>query len=312
MPQSLSELVLITRVARAYYLDGQSRVEIADSLDISRFRVARMLEAARRRGIVHIEIHAPGIVNTQLSVDLQNACHLRHAIVLDVPADDVAALRTQLGRTAGQLLTEVAGDGDVIGLSWARSLAGIYAGVGTLSANPIVQMTGAISRLDGSDVIELVRSIARSAGGPAHVFYAPMIVEDNATARALRRQPDVARALKLVDEVTVAMVGIGAWRAGQSTIYDSLSSQDRERTADAGVVAEVSGILVGADGSPIAAPLSRRAICPTGSQLQAIPNVLAVAYGVEKADGVRSVLKGALVNGLVTHTAMAEALLARD
>ncbi len=54
MAQSLSELVLISRIARAYYLDGHSRVEIADQLDISRFRVARMLETARTSGIVHI------------------------------------------------------------------------------------------------------------------------------------------------------------------------------------------------------------------------------------------------------------------
>jgi DNA-binding transcriptional regulator LsrR (DeoR family) len=181
-----------------------------------------------------------------------------------------------------------------------------------MASAPIVQMTGAISRPDGSDVIELVRRVARTGGGPAHVFYAPMIVEDTATARSLRRQPDVARALAMVEKVTVALVGIGAWRAGQSTIYDSLGATDRDRNTAAGVVAEVSGIFVGADGRSITTPLSRRAICPTGPQLEAIPLVLAVAYGVEKVDGVRSVLHGSLVNGLITHTTLAEALIAGE
>ena len=90
MAQSLSELVLISRIARAYYLDGHSRVEIADQLDISRFRVARMLETARSSGIVHIEIRSPGMVNAELSIDLQNAFGLKHAIVLAVPAEDPA------------------------------------------------------------------------------------------------------------------------------------------------------------------------------------------------------------------------------
>lgn len=312
MAQKLSELVLVSRIARAYYLEGQSRIEIADRLDISRFRVARMLETARRNGIVHIEIRSPGIVNTELSVELENTFGLGHAIVLDVPADDTAVLRAQLGRTAGQLLTEVAGDGDVIGLSWARSLAAIGAGVGALASCPVVQMTGAIARPDGSDVLELVRRVARAGGGAAHVFYAPMVVDDTATARLLRRQPDIARALAMVEQVTVAVVGIGAWKAGQSTIYDAVRPADRDRTTASGVVAEVSGVFVGADGRTIAAPLSRRAICPTGQQLEAIPNVLAVAYGVEKVDGVRSVLTGSVVNGIVTHTALAEALLKRD
>lgn len=310
MAQSLSELVLISRIARAYYLDGQSRVEIADQLDISRFRVARMLETARSSGIVHIEIRSPGMVDAELSIDLQNAFGLKHAIVLAVPAEDPAVLRAQLGRTAGQLLREVAGEGDVIGLSWARSLAGIDAGVAGLAACPIVQLTGAISRPDGSDGIELVRRVARIAGSPAHVFYAPMIVDDNATARSLRRQPDIARALAMFEQVTVAMVGIGAWRPAQSTIYDAIKPVDRDQTSKYGVVAEVSGVLVADDGRVLTPPLSRRAICPTGAQLEAISTVIAVAYGAEKVDGVRSVLRGSLVNGLVTHTGMAEALLA--
>ena len=311
MAQGLSELVLVSRIARAYYLEGQSRVEIADRLDISRFRVARMLETARRNGIVHIEIRSPGLVNTELSVDLENAFGLTHAIVVDVPSDDIPALRTQLARTAGQLLTEVAGDGDIIGLSWARSVAAMGTGVGNLASCPIVQMTGAISRPDASDVLELVRRVARAGGGPAHVFYAPMIVEDTATAKSLRRQPDIARALAMIEKVTVAVVGIGAWQPGQSTIYDSATEADRASNAQHGVVAEVSGVFVAADGRTLSPPLSRRTICPTGAQLEAIPNVLAVAYGVDKVDGVRSVLNGSVVNGLVTHTSLAEALLDR-
>lgn len=309
MARKLSELVLISRVARAYYLDGQSRVDIADALDISRFRVARMLETARQSGIVQIEIRSPGIVNTELSVNLQNEFGLRHAIVLDVPTDDIPTLRAQLGRTAGQLLSEVVSDGDVIGLSWARSLADIGDGITNLPPCPIVQMTGAISRPDGSDVLEMVRRVARMADSPTSVFYAPMIVEDTATARSLRRQPDIARAFEMVEKVTVAVVGIGAWRPGQSTIYDALSPADRERNAEAGVVAEISGVFVGVDGRTIVSPLSRRVICPTGAQLEAIPNVLAVAYGVEKVDRVRSVLRGSLVDGLITHSSLAEALL---
>jgi DNA-binding transcriptional regulator LsrR (DeoR family) len=310
VPQKLSELVLMSRIAHAYYLEGQSRVDIADSLSISRFRVARMLEAARRTGMVRIEISSPGIVDAELSVGLQNRFGLQHALVLDVPTDDVPALRAELGKVTGQLLSEVVEDGDVIGLSWARSLASMGSGIGRIPPCPVVQMTGAISRPDGSDVLELVRGVGREGGGPVHVFYAPMIVEDTATAQSLRRQPDIARAMELVEKVTVAVVGIGAWRAGQSTIYDAVSPADRACNVDAGVVAEVSGVFVGADGRPIESEVSRRAICPTGRQLEAVPNVLAVAYGVEKVDGVRSVLGGSVVNGLITHSSLAEALLA--
>ena len=99
----------MSRVARAYYLEDQSRIDIAAELGISRFRVARLPAAARNPGMVHIEIRSSGLVNTELSIELENTLGLGRAIVLDIAADPLPALRAQLGRAAGQLLTELAG-----------------------------------------------------------------------------------------------------------------------------------------------------------------------------------------------------------
>src|SRR5579863_159707 len=55
-----AEIVLAARVAREFYLGGVSKVDIADRLGISRFRVARLLEGARDSGMVRIEIGLPG------------------------------------------------------------------------------------------------------------------------------------------------------------------------------------------------------------------------------------------------------------
>ena len=45
-------------------------------------------------------------------------------------------------------------------------------------------------------------------------------------------------------------------------------------------------------------------------QMQTIPEVLAIAYGIAKAGAVRAAVRGGLVNALVTHAALAHALLA--
>jgi hypothetical protein len=41
-----AQLILLASVARRYYLEGRSKVEIADELGLSRFKVARLLDAA--------------------------------------------------------------------------------------------------------------------------------------------------------------------------------------------------------------------------------------------------------------------------
>ena len=51
-----AQLLLMSRVARSYYLDGRSKSDIAAELNISRFRVARLLEASRQSGLVRIVI----------------------------------------------------------------------------------------------------------------------------------------------------------------------------------------------------------------------------------------------------------------
>lgn len=51
---------LMVHAARRYYLDDASKVAIAEELDISRFKVARLLEEARDQGIVRIDVVDPG------------------------------------------------------------------------------------------------------------------------------------------------------------------------------------------------------------------------------------------------------------
>lgn len=309
-PRHLAESVLLANVARRFYLAGQSKTEIADELEISRFRVARLLEAAREAGLVRIEITTPGHVDSELSWDLQEAYGLTHALVLDVPEDDEPELRRLLGEAAADLLSDVVTPEDVVGLAWARSLYPVGTALHKLPPVPIVQLTGALSRPDGLDVLELVRTLARLGGGAAHVFYAPMIAADTATARTLKRQPDVARVLRLAAEVTVAAVGIGAWEPRLSTVFDAFPPADQRALAAAGVIADVSGILLRADGSPVENTITARVVGFSASDLRAIRTVIAVAYGEAKAAAVASALRGGFVNALVTHRGMAEALLA--
>jgi DNA-binding transcriptional regulator LsrR (DeoR family) len=306
-----SEVVLAALVARQFYLEGVSKVDIADRLGISRFRVARLLDSARETGLVRIEIGLPGgILDAGLSAELCSVFGLRQAYVFDFP-DDGLALRQRLGEAAAQVLMDLIRPGDILGLTWSRTLSGLAAALTQLPPCPIVQMTGAVPPPDGRDLLEVVRSVARIGGGPAHVFYAPMLLDDARAAAAIRRQGDIAEAFALTPKVTIAVVAIGAWAPGLSTIYDAITPAERESLAALGVGAEIAGVFIGADGNLVATPLDNRMIVTPGSLLAKIPFVLAVAYDPEKSDAVRAAIRGGLVHGLVTHTSLARALLSR-
>lgn len=309
MTRRPTEMILMARVARRYYLEDRSKTEIADELGISRFRVARLLDTARRDGMVRIEIRAPERVDTDLSEQLIRTFDLDHAIVLDVADDDVAALRRMLGSAVGDVLRDVVTTEGVLGVAWARSLEGIAAGLGKIAACPVVQLTGALPDPDGSDIINLVRRVAQVGGGSPHVFYAPLVAPDAASARVVRRQPDVSHAMELASRVTVAVVGIGAWGPGLSTVYDNVGLEDRRRAAALGTVGEISGAFIDHLGRPVTSPLTKRIIGVTAEQLRGIDTVISAAYGADKAGAVLAALRGGLVNGLITHTGLARALL---
>src|ERR1700691_85866 len=117
------EIVLAARVAREFYVEGVSKVDIAGRLGISRFRVARLLDSAREAGMVRIEIGLPGgVLDAGLSADRSSAFGLMYACAYDFHDELDAARRRSLSEAAVQALTDIITPGDVIGLAWARSL----------------------------------------------------------------------------------------------------------------------------------------------------------------------------------------------
>ena len=305
-----AQTVLTASVARRYYMDGKSKIEIAHELNLSRFKVARLLDAARSSGLVHIEISYPGAIDVNLSDRLQDMFGLQHAIVVDTPDDDEASLRQHLGKATAELLSEIVTAEDVVGLAWARTVSAMSTALTRLTATPVVQLTGALSRPDGEDsAVDVVREVARVSGGPAYLFHAPFIVPDAATAHALRKQPEVARAFAQFGSVTKAVAGIGRWESGQSTLYDAAEEKERRLLRRQGVCADISGVFVKADGIPVRTALNDRMIGVTAAQMQAIPEVIAIPYGTVKAPAVRAALRSGLVTGLVTHSTLARALL---
>ena len=303
-------VVLMASIARRYYLDGRSKVEIAEEFDLSRFKVARLLETARESGLVRVEIRHQGEIDVDLSARLQDRFGLQHSIVVNTPDDDAGSLRHHLGQAAAELLGEIVTPQDVLGLTWARAVSAMARALPRLPGTPVVQLSGALALPDGPDTsVDVVRDAANASGGRAYTFYAPLTVPDAATARALRQQPEVARAFGQLPSVTKAVAGVGRWEPGQSTLYDVASEDDRDTLRRLGVCADISGVFLSADGEPVSTPLAERMIVISAEEMQSIPEVIVIPYGAAKAPAVRAALRSGLIGGIVTHTSLANAVL---
>jgi DNA-binding transcriptional regulator LsrR (DeoR family) len=305
------EMVQAAAMARRFYLEGKSKIQIAEEFGVSRFKVARVLETALERDLVRIEIRVPAELDAERSDALRAHYGLRHAVVVETPADQADAPDPEnLGAVAADLLGELVNDGDVLGLAWGRSIITMANALDRLAPCTVVQLTGVydVGTTERGSV-EAVRTAAAVSGGEAHPLYAPMVLADPATAAALRAQSQIAAAMSYFEKVTVAVVSIGSWAAGISTVHDTMTDAEREHYAGLGVAAEMSSHLFDAQGRRVGRDLGERCITIDADRLRRIPEVLAIAGGMRKAAAIDAVLRSGLVTSLVTDTAAADHLL---
>jgi hypothetical protein len=110
----LSEFTLV--IARSCYLEGRTRVQIAEEFGLSRFKVARMLEEALESGMVEIKIHDPASIDIELSTAPQRQYSLQHAYAVTADSNNSADRVETVAKATAELMHSILRDGDVIGV----------------------------------------------------------------------------------------------------------------------------------------------------------------------------------------------------
>ncbi len=312
MPAPRDRSALI-KAARMYFLDGRSQDDVARALGTSRSNVSRMLSAARAQGIVEIRVHDQTSRAPELEQALRERFGLRHVRVAAFrPGADVPAAA---GDLAAQWLDESLRDGQVLGLSWGTSLQAMVDAFAadqprSVEVLPLVGGLSAVSSLVSGE--ELVRELAGRLGASFRYLHAPGLVRSGTARDSLLAEPAIAEVLARALTADIAMVGIGTVGLGSSNdIIEGLGLSAAERAAflAEGPVGDSCCRFFDADGRPIHGVVHERVLAIELDQLRAIPTVIGVATGPEKAPGVLGALRGELVDGLVTDAGLALALL---
>ncbi len=303
----LDDAMQMAVVARRHYLEGRTRIEIADELGLSRFKVSRILEAALRTGVVRIEIDVPESVDADLSLRVRDAFGLERAVVVSAADSRPEVVRDALGKAGARLLMDTVTDRDVLGVTSGRTIDAMTRHLTALPPCEVVQLTGMSGDLNENSV-DVVRRVNGVARGRVSSIYAPMTVATAGAAAALKTDAGIAAAFARFPSVTMAYVAVGSWQPPDSRFYDGLSVGDRDRMVRLGVSADFGGSLVAADGRAVDA-MDDRVIGISLAELTVIPSVVLVGGGVRKAGAIRSVLLSGAVTSVVTDTTVAEVLL---
>lgn len=305
------EHLVAALAARRFYVDGRTKKQIGDELGVSRFKVARLLDQALRDGIVRIEIDVPPEIDLDLSERLTARFGLRQVVVVQGAEGDPAAMRRQLSRVGAAVLAERLSDDDVLGVSWGQTLHALGDVLPSLPHAAVVQMVGSVPTADlRVNSLDLLRRLGESTQGAVHALHVPMIVDSAELATSLRSADYVASTLAMFPAITCAIVGVGAWRAGGSSVRAALPPALVADLDAAGAVADICSTVVDATGAVIGGTaVADRSIAITTAQLRAIPDVIALAGGAGKAAAIAAALHAGLLHRLITDTSAAKALL---
>ena len=300
-------------VARRYYIDDMQKSEIADEFGISRFKVARLLEEARASGIVRIYVDMPTEVDLPLGEQLAHVSNIKRAIVVRAADESAQSVPALIGAAVADYLRSIVSSKDVLGISWGSTLTSVVDAVPSLASADIVQLVGGV-RAGSMQVsgVELVRRLSEKTGSNAFPLHAPLLVRTAEMASNLRNDPALAETIERFRQLTVALVGVGSWDPPKSSLFSEFTPDERRSLLEAGAVADVCTIVLDADGVPIQSAALERAIGITVDELGAVPEVIAVAYGIDKVRALRAVLRSGIVKTVVTDSRTAEQLIAES
>lgn len=294
-----AHLALLAQLARAHFLDGRSKVQLAQDHDLSRFQVANLLQEARDRGIVRITVSAPDDTADDAAAQALGIEALVSCEPYDTPGGAAA-----LPRLLADVVVAKATEGTTLGLSWSRVVQAMAPLLPPLPGRQLVQLAGALAPPEAGDGgPRLLASIRAGASWP---LWAPLVMPEGATA--LLRSPEVARTLEKARRLDVAVVAVGRWGAGSSTVWDRVPADVREAARAAGAVAEVSGRLLSADGRPFASPVDDMVVAARLEDMVDAGHTVVVAHGEDRAAAVLAAVRHGLVDTLVCDTPLRDRL----
>ncbi len=297
---------LLTEVATQFYLRGRTQIEIARDLGLDPSTVSRHLRRARDEGIVRVEIRPPRRHN----VDLARAIADRYGISRVVVATSDG---TTLAAVAADYVSGLLRSGMRVGVGWGQTLSELVQGMapGEVTDLTICQLAGGLSASPlGIQGHELVRQLATLyADSRVQYLHAPSIVDSPVIRDAIISDSSVQAALSIAAGSDLALVGIGSMEEDATLMRaGGLGPGDRGCLIDHGAVGSMNSRFYDADGKPVVW-LDDRTVAISWQELRAIPVVVAVAGGANKAEAIRAALKSECVTVLVTDEAAAGPLL---
>jgi DNA-binding transcriptional regulator LsrR (DeoR family) len=312
---SQEEHHLWAKVAKLYYEDDLTQDEIAKKLGYSRVKIHRILQSAKKSGIIQFHIKVLDTECLELEHKLIKHFDLRDCVVVETkPPGEELYLALARGTAAWikpHLLPRTR-----VGLGLGRTLSylpQVFRVEKSINCT-FTEIAGAVSDHNwGYNGNNIASQMAEICHGNAEVFYAPTIVSSRELRDQLIQEQSISKYLERARNCDLILQSVGP--VDESAIlfkHGYLSKKDLDQLLVAGAVGDALGCYFDKNGGVIPSSIEDRMIGMHLSELVGRPWSILVAGGNEKILPIYASLKGRYFNVLITDTYTGQALLKQE
>ncbi|MBR1409345.1 MAG: sugar-binding transcriptional regulator [Clostridia bacterium] len=289
------EEALMAKVAWYYYYEELTQQQISERLGMSRMRVVKLLDRARRTGVIRFHLREGSQGRMELEKQLIQTYSLTDAFIVPAGADK-SRCNENIAEAASMYLSERIRSDTVINIGYGDTLSRVLNNLATLAEQTIscVSLTGGVS-------CYLPDARSNVFNARLHLMPAPLLASSAEMAQAMRREDSVQEIARMIPLSHLTLVGIGSMDES-ATIFHSgiLNANDMLYLRMRGAAGDLLSHFLTRDGQLIESPVEERLIGASLDTLRSLRNVIGIAAGTVKAEAIRAALLGGYLDTLIT------------
>ena len=295
---------LLTKVAWYYYIEGYTQQEIGEYLSIPRLRVNRLLDKARKAGIIQFSVREGDSKRMIVERELITQFGLKDAFVVPSPINE-QDINESVAQAAAMYIHERLDKSGYINMGYGDTSSRILNHLANICEFPVnvVSLTGGVNYY-------LPNTRSSIFNAKLYLTPAPLLMASEDIVKAMEQEPSVKQIRHMATLAQMSIVGIGGVDSNATLLTNgTLNHSDVLLLSMQGAVGDMLCHFIDKDGNVIQFSLERRLMSTPLEQLKEMSNSIGVAGGSTKSEAILAALKGNYLDVLITDETTATNVL---
>lgn len=287
-------------ICNMYFLERKTKSQIANELNLSRFKVARLIDDAVESGLIQFIIAGQNNYEEDLADQISKKFGIRNVIISANTERHGISNIQNLAKLGSAFLEKIITKNMKIGVSWGKTISATIDAIHNIPPIEAIQTLGSCNVGDfHNNAINVVHKLAKTSNGKAFPVYLPLWINDVNTVKKLKLDSSVLEVRKKYDQLDVIIASVGSWKENSISMRSILPQEWLEKLLSLEVCSDFCGIPINKQGQFINW-LDKFSVGITAKQIKKVPEVILIAGGIDKKEAILAAIKTKCVNTLIT------------